>query len=70
VRAVWGGKATAADSNSLVYKPVGGAEAHGTTLPHVHDPALEMIAVGIGEVRPLDRTIQDLAAIAAGRNQA
>lgn len=63
-------KATAVDANYRDYKPIVVAEATGTTLPHLHDPALEMIAVGIGEVRPLDQTLRDLAEISAGRNEA
>lgn len=63
-------KATAVDANYRDYKPIVVAEATGTTLPHLHDPALEMIAVGIGEVRPLDQTLRDLAEMSAGRNEA
>lgn len=63
-------KATAVDANYRDYKPIVVAEATGTTLPHLHDPALEMIAVGIGEVRPLEQTLRDLADMSAGRNEA
>ena len=62
-------KATAVDANFRDYKPIVVAEATGTTLPHLHEPALEMIAVGVGEVRPLDQTLRDLAGLADGRNE-
>lgn len=61
-------KATAVDANFRDYKPVVVAEATGTTLPHLHDPALEMIAVGIGEVRRLDQALADLKALEDGKN--
>lgn len=53
-------KATAVDANYRDYRPIVVREATGTTLPHLHDPALEMIAVGVGEVRGLDQTAADL----------
>ena len=53
-------KATAVDANFRDYKPIVVAEATGTTLPHLHDPALEMIAVGIGETRSLEGTLKDI----------
>ena len=61
-------KATAVDANFRDYKPIVVAEATGTTLPHLHDPALEMIAVGIGEVRRLDQALADLKALEDGKN--
>lgn len=61
-------KATAVDANFRDYKPIVVAEATGTTLPHLHDPALEMIAVGIGEVRSLDQALADLTALDDGKN--
>ena len=33
------------------FKPIVVEECTGTTLPHLHEPALEMIRVGWGEVR-------------------
>ena len=37
------------------FKPIVVEECTGTTLPHLHEPALEMIRVGWGEVRSLER---------------
>lgn len=62
-------KATAVDASFRDYKPIVVREATGTTLPHLHDPALEMIAVGIGEVRGLDQSLENFAEISAGRNE-
>ena len=42
------------------FKPIVVPECCGTTLPHLHEPALEIIAVGHGEIRPLERTIEDI----------
>ena len=53
-------KATAVDANFRDYKPIVVREATGTTLPHLHGPALEMIDVGIGETRDLETTLVDL----------
>jgi nicotinamidase-related amidase len=61
-------KATAVDANFRDYRPIVVKEATGTTLPHLHDPAREMIAVGIGEVRSLDDTISELRRINDGAN--
>ncbi len=38
-------------------------EATGTTLPHLHEPALEMMAVGWAEVRGLDDALAALRAM-------
>ena len=62
-------KATAVDANYRDYKPVVVREATGTTLPRLHEPALEMIAVGVGEVRGLDQTLTDLAALSDRANE-
>ncbi len=63
-------KATAVDANFRDYRPIVVAEATGTTLPHLHDPALEMIAVGIGETRGLDDTLKDLKGLSNRINEA
>ena len=55
--------ATSKDANFRDFKPIVVAEATGTTLPHLHEPALEMIRVGWGEVRSLADTLRDLAAL-------
>jgi hypothetical protein len=41
-----------------------------TTLPHLHEPALEMIAVGIGETRGLDDTLKDIKGLSNRINEA
>ena len=40
----------------------------GTTLPHLHEPALEMIAVGIGETRSLENTLKDIKGLSNRKN--
>jgi nicotinamidase-related amidase len=56
--------ATSKDAMFRDFKPIVVEECTGTTLPHLHDPALEMIRVGWGEVRSLDETLADLERIA------
>jgi ureidoacrylate peracid hydrolase len=53
--------ASSKDANFRDYKPIVVEECTGTTLPHLHEPALEMIRVGWGEVRNLDETIDDIS---------
>ena len=55
--------ATSKDANFRDFKPIVVAEATGTTLPHLHEPALEMIRVGWGEVRGLADTLRDIQAL-------
>jgi nicotinamidase-related amidase len=52
--------ATSKDANFRDMAPVVVREAVGTTLPHLHDPALEMMAIGWAEVRGLDATLAAL----------
>lgn len=52
--------ATSKDASFRDYKAIVVPEATGTTLPHLHEPALEMMRVGWAEVRPLARTLADL----------
>ena len=56
--------ATSKDAMFRDFKPIVVEECTGTTLPHLHEPALEMIRVGWGEVRSLDETLA--ATLAAG----
>jgi nicotinamidase-related amidase len=63
-------KATAVDANFRDYKPIVVKEATGTTLPHLHEPALEMISVGIGETRSLNQTLNDLNGLSNRINEA
>lgn len=62
-------KATAVDANFRDYRPIVVREATGTTLPHLHEPALEMIAVGIGETRGLEQTLTDLKGLSNRINE-
>ena len=52
--------ATSKDATFRDFKPIVVEECTGTTLPHLHEPALEMIRVGWGEVRSLEEAIDDL----------
>ena len=58
--------ATSKDASFRDFLPIVVEECTGTTLPHLHAPALVMIAVGWGEVRSLDAT---LAALPRARAQ-
>jgi ureidoacrylate peracid hydrolase len=58
--------ATSKDASFRDLKPIVVEECTGTTLPHLHEPALEMIRVGWGEVRGVDEAIADLAGLRAG----
>lgn len=53
--------ATCKDALFRDFKPVVVEEATGTTLPHLHEPAIEMIRVGWGQVNTLERTLAELA---------
>jgi ureidoacrylate peracid hydrolase len=57
--------ATSKDAMFRDFKPIVVEEATGTTLPHLHEPALEMIRVGWGEVRSLGETLAELRTLAA-----
>jgi ureidoacrylate peracid hydrolase len=59
--------ATSKDANFRDYKPIVVEEATGTTLPHLHDPAIEMIRVGWGEVRSLDEALTEIATLAEAK---
>ena len=52
--------ATSKDASYRDLKPIVVEEATGTTLPHLHDPAIEMIKVGWGEVRSLGEAVEEL----------
>jgi hypothetical protein len=47
------------------YRPIVVEDCTGTTLPHLHEPALEMMRVGWAEVRSLAEVVAELEAIAA-----
>jgi ureidoacrylate peracid hydrolase len=55
--------ASSKDANFRDFKPIVIQECTGTTLPHLHEPALEMIRVGWGEVRDLENTVKEIAAL-------
>lgn len=55
--------ATSKYANFRDFRPIVVEEAVGTTLPHLHDPALEMIRVGWGEVRGLESVLPELEAL-------
>lgn len=52
--------ATSKDASFRDFLPVVVEDATGTTLPHLHVPAIEMIGVGWGEVLTLDQTLSAL----------
>ena len=57
--------ATSKDASFRDIKPIVVEEVTGTTLPHLHEPALEMVRVGWGEVRGVDDTIAELSRLRA-----
>ena len=59
--------ATSKDAMFRDFKPIVVEEATGTTLPHLHAPALEMMQVGWAEVRSLGATLDSLRALPARR---
>ena len=52
--------ATSKDANFRDFKPIVVRECTGTTLPHLHEPALEMMSVGWCEVRSLEDAVRDI----------
>ena len=58
--------ATSKDASFRDFLPIVVEECTGASLPHLHDPAIEMIAVGWGEVRSLGATLADLATAHGG----
>jgi ureidoacrylate peracid hydrolase len=58
----------AATSKDAMFRDLGAVvipECTGTTLPHLHEPALEMMRVGWAEVRPLAELLADLERLPA-----
>lgn len=55
--------ATSKDAMFRDFKPIVVEEATGTTLPHLHEPALEMMRVGWAEVRALEPTLAALRSL-------
>ncbi|HLK46093.1 MAG TPA: isochorismatase family protein, partial [Acidimicrobiales bacterium] len=62
--------ATTKDAMFRDYKPVVVEEAVGTTLPHLHGPAMEMMAVGWAEVRTLADTLASIEKLSPARDAA
>jgi ureidoacrylate peracid hydrolase len=54
--------ATCKDALFRDFKPIVVEECVGTASPHLHDPAIEMITVGWGQVNSLERTLGELRA--------
>jgi nicotinamidase-related amidase len=52
--------ATCKDALYRDFKPIVVEECTGTTLPHLHGPAIEMISVGWGQANTLDQTLAEL----------
>lgn len=57
--------ATSKDANFRDLKPIVVEECTGTTLPHLHEPALEMMKVGWAEVQSLADTTAELRGLVA-----
>ena len=57
--------ATCKDALFRDFKPIVVEECTGTTLPHLHEPAIEMMRVGWGQVNTLEQTLSELAAFPA-----
>jgi nicotinamidase-related amidase len=55
--------ATSKDAMFRDFKPIVVEDCTGTTLPHLHEPALEMVRVGWGEVRSLAGAVAELEAL-------
>ena len=56
--------ATSKDAMFRDFKPIVVEETTGTTLPHLHEPALEMMRVGWAEVRDLESTLSEIRQMA------
>ena len=54
--------ATSKDATFRDFRPIVVEEATGTTMPHLHAPAIEMMRVGWAEVSTLDAALAQLAA--------
>ena len=56
--------ATCKDAMFRDFKPIVVEECTGTATPHLHAPAIEMIAMGWGQVNSLEQTLAELRAFA------
>jgi len=57
--------ATSKDSTFRDFKSIVVEECTGTTFPHLHDPAIEMMRVGWAEVRDLESTLSEIRQLAS-----
>ena len=57
--------ATCKDALFRDFKPIVVEECVGTATPHLHEPAIEMISVGWGQVNTLEQTLAELRAFPA-----
>jgi nicotinamidase-related amidase len=57
--------ATCKDALFRDFKPIVVEDCVGTATPHLHDPAIEMIEVGWGQVNSLEQTLAELSAFPA-----
>jgi nicotinamidase-related amidase len=56
--------ATSKDSTFRDFKSIVVEDCTGTTFPHLHDPAIEMMRVGWAEVRDLESTLSEIRQLA------
>ena len=61
--------ATTKDATFRDFLPIVVEEATGTTLPHLHPPALEMVSVGWGQVTSLEAVLEELRRFPNGEEQ-
>lgn len=52
--------ATSKDASFRDFKPIVVEECTGTTLPHLHEPAIEMMRVGWADVQTLNEAVEQL----------
>lgn len=57
--------ATSKDASFRDFRPIVIEDCTGTTLPHLHDPAIEMMQVGWSEVRDLESALSEIRQLAA-----
>ena len=55
--------ATTKDAIFRDFQPVVIEECSGTTMPHLHDPIIECIRNGWGQVNSIDETLSEIAAL-------
>ena len=59
--------ATSKDAMFRDFRPIVIEECTGTTLPHLHEPAIEMMRVGWSEVRDLESTLGEIRQLSRAR---